>query len=206
MWFSELTWRFSLFFLTILPSLIYPHYWQLFIKKWYQLAFCEITNSHLYNTVSVLRYLVKNIVIFAHFITLECTTSHQSHPTWSIIIDIDRYETSQLPGPSSAQVSLPFSNPCTCAHLCPDGSGGLKRRCGPAHCSFIAILWHRKAFLSKGPTKTTSNVWLTSGWTLVNDRCSCRWSTRVPSSHVPLCAKALWLCDRFSWHLNSHTP
>ncbi len=38
------------------------------------LIFCEITNSHFYNTVSVSRYLVKNIVIFTHFITLAAPT------------------------------------------------------------------------------------------------------------------------------------
>ncbi len=38
------------------------------------LLFCEITNSHPYNTVSVSRYLVKNIVILTHFITLATPT------------------------------------------------------------------------------------------------------------------------------------
>ncbi len=60
------------------------------------LIFCEITNSQPKNAVSVSRYLVKNFVIFTHFITLatpipaqQCTTSHQSQPTWSIIININ---------------------------------------------------------------------------------------------------------------------
>ncbi len=35
---------------------------------------CEITNRHPYNNVSVSRYLVKNIVIFTHFITLAAPT------------------------------------------------------------------------------------------------------------------------------------
>ncbi len=38
------------------------------------LIFCEITNSHPYNTVSVSRHLVKNIVIFTHFITVAAPT------------------------------------------------------------------------------------------------------------------------------------
>ncbi len=37
-------------------------------------VFCEITNSHSYNTVVVLRYLFKNIVIFTYFITLAAPT------------------------------------------------------------------------------------------------------------------------------------
>ncbi len=36
--------------------------------------FCELTNSHPYNTVSEMRYLVKNIAVFTHFITLVSPT------------------------------------------------------------------------------------------------------------------------------------
>ncbi len=38
------------------------------------LIFCEITTCHPYNTVSVLRYLFKNIVLFTHFITSATPT------------------------------------------------------------------------------------------------------------------------------------
>ncbi len=64
------------------------------------LIFCKITNSHPYNTVSVLWWLVQKYCDNYSFYHLscshpsECTTSRQSQPTWSIIINIDRYETS----------------------------------------------------------------------------------------------------------------
>ncbi len=90
MWFSELTRLFSLFY--YFPLTTYPHYWWLFFKNVIEIILCEITNSHSYCVVSVSRYLVKNIDIYIYI--LECTTSRQSQPTWSIIINIDRYETS----------------------------------------------------------------------------------------------------------------
>ncbi len=39
-------------------------------KNVIELIFCEITNTHPYNTVPVLRYMIKDYVIFTHFITL----------------------------------------------------------------------------------------------------------------------------------------
>ncbi len=36
--------------------------------------FCEITKSHPHNAVLVSRFLVKNIVVFTHFITLAAST------------------------------------------------------------------------------------------------------------------------------------
>ncbi len=63
----------------------YPYYY--LSKNFTMLTFCEITNCHPHSAVSVSSYLVNNIVIFIHFITvaaptpLECTTSRQSQPT-----------------------------------------------------------------------------------------------------------------------------
>ncbi len=46
----------------------------IYLKNYMGLIFCEIINSHTYSTVLVLRHLVKNIVIFTHFITLAPPT------------------------------------------------------------------------------------------------------------------------------------
>ncbi len=51
----------------------YPHYWWLFIKK----SHCVHSlwnHQQSSNTVSMLRYLAKNIVIFTHFITFAAPT------------------------------------------------------------------------------------------------------------------------------------
>ncbi len=67
-------------------------------KKCHWVIFCEISNSHPYNTTSVLRYLVKNIVIFTHLSPqlLQPLRMHKSSVATYIINNYryGRYETS----------------------------------------------------------------------------------------------------------------
>ncbi len=56
---------------------LYPliHIFFDYLSKFHWVSlFCEITNSHPHNTVSVPRYLVKNTVIFNYFITSAAPT------------------------------------------------------------------------------------------------------------------------------------
>ncbi len=110
MWFSELKRQFSFFYLLLCTLLMIIYH-----KNAIGLIFCEITSVHPYNTISVSRYLVKNIVIFTHFIILAAPTTHKkssvttyissnhrNHPIWNFTIVIGF--SSVLPRPKSKEV------------------------------------------------------------------------------------------------------
>ncbi len=56
-----------------------------------------------------------------------------------------------------AQRPRHLNNKLSSAHLCANGSLGLREGCGQAHCWRIAILWHQKVSAIK--IKSTSEVW-----------------------------------------------
>ncbi len=79
---------------SFLPLATYPHYWSLLVQNVIGLIFCEITSSRPYNIALVSRCLVRNFVIFILAAPTTYSAQQVVSPTWSVIIDIDQYETS----------------------------------------------------------------------------------------------------------------